>query len=759
MIIISAVFLLVLSISKNSSNHIEDTFNTADIGDLMLWYKHGTLTSDEIGKIKNLNEIDKMDITTAVYTQEKNNVYINGQQAGLYFQFQVYNQNKHKYNVFNKSLTGYKSNAADLKEGEIYLPISLASKYHCKAGDNVEIKTTVLSLTLTIKGFVEEPTMGNPLIGGYKNVFISQADYDSIYKFANSNEFLATDIVQVYCSDNANLSGNELSVLLNNTANIVEKANTTVSLDEFKSYSRIITNIFMGVLMVFGALLFAVVLIVMGHSITTSIEMDYKNLGILKSQGYSGMNLKAVYILQYFGTILVGCVIGIVLGTLGVEMLNRVFVQITGLLIGGSVAALESAIALLAICLIIVVFIFIKTSRIGRIRPLDAIIETREVRKIRARVRFTIDKSLLSFKMAFRQITTNMKQYISSFTIVVLLVFFIMSIEMILTCFEAGNILEQFYGFTFDIEVNYKNNIDNREEVEKIIKGDSPITSTSEFYSASYTVNGSSVLGNAVDSSERFTNIYKGSAPSNETEVAITEVFAKAYDVKIGDNLDVTLNGNTKSYVITGYYQSVSKAGMQFSMLTSGLKRLDPSIEITTYDYKLADNGKASEIATKLKDQFGNEIEVTTLTDVLGTVNTITSLSKVIVIFVYSISVIFIIVAANMICGKIFLMELRDYGIYKSLGFSSQNLRAQFSIRFGILAVLGSGIGVLLSTMLNKQLIGAILRTLGITNFNANYTVFSIIGPILIMSITMSLSSYILSRKIKNVSTKMLISE
>lgn len=760
MFLISAILTLVLSASYNGKKHVDEALNYANTGELTLWYTHGTL-QDEVAQIEELDEIEKVDDVLAIYTSEKNDVTIGGEPAELYFQFQVYDTSNHNYHVYNKSRTSFLSEVEKLASGEIYLPVSLANKYNCDIDDEVIIQTESFHMSFHIKGFVEEPTMGNPVIGGYKNVFISQRDFDTLYEeYEKATEELITcDIVQVYVKDGYDLTDHELSSLLNDTNYFVDKANTTVSRAEFASYSSIMLNVFISVLLVFGIILFIIVLIVVGHNITSSIEMDYKNLGILKALGYCGSQLQLIYILQYLMTAIVGSVVGFIVGSIGVRLFNTIFVGITGLLIGDELALPAISACIVAIWIFMVLFTLLNTVRISKIRPLNAIVGMREVKKKLVTVKMGLGQKGLDFKMAVRQITSNFKQYISSLFIIALLIFFIMCVEMILTCFEKGNILEEFYGFTFDIEVNYKDNLDLKDEVDKEIANQSDISWNSEFYTGTFTVEGSAVLGNAVRDSERFTNIYKGVAPTKENEIAVTEVFAEAFDIKIGDSVQVGLDETTKTFTITGFYQSVGKAGMQFTMLVSGLKTLNPDEKLTVYDYALKDNKKVEEIVDGLKDKYGEKLEITTISDVLGVIDIISSLSMLIVILVYGISIVFIISVISMVCRKLFTMEQHDYGIYKAIGFTSGRLRTQFSLRFVCIGILGVVIGLILSLCLNKVILGFMLKSMGITNFNANYTAASILLPVIIMCFTLFICSYFASRRINKVNTRMLIVE
>lgn len=121
--------------------------------------------------------------------------------------------------MYNQKRTSFLSKVDKLSKGEIYLPVSLASKYDCDIDDEVKIETKSFSKNFHIKGFVEEPTMGNPVIGGYKNVFISQEDFDTLYEEYEkaTGELIACDIIQVYVKDGSKLTDHQLSSLLNDT--------------------------------------------------------------------------------------------------------------------------------------------------------------------------------------------------------------------------------------------------------------------------------------------------------------------------------------------------------------------------------------------------------------------------------------------------------------------------------------------------------------------------------------------------------------
>jgi uncharacterized protein YoxC len=110
-----------------------------------------------------------------------------------------------------------------------------------------------------------------------------------------------------------------------------------------------------------------------------------------------------------------------------------------------------------------------------------------------------------------------------------------------------------------------------------------------------------------------------------------------------------------------------------------------------------------------------------------------------------------------MFCKKAFLQERKDIGIYKSLGFTSTKLRLQFAVRFLIVSLIGSAFGAVLSVLFTQPILTATFRILGVSVFNAQFTVMSFVIPILIVAVSFFVFSFFASRKIKKVEIKELV--
>lgn len=78
-------------------------------------------------------------------------------------------------------------------------------------------------------------------------------------------------------------------------------------------FMLILQNGFSAMLLAFVAVLLGAVLAVLGHSISSTIRADYKNMGVLKTVGLTTRDLRRVLLVQYGAAILAGMAMGLLL--------------------------------------------------------------------------------------------------------------------------------------------------------------------------------------------------------------------------------------------------------------------------------------------------------------------------------------------------------------------------------------------------------------------------------------------------------------
>jgi ABC-type antimicrobial peptide transport system permease subunit len=174
--------------------------------------------------------------------------------------------------------------------------------------------------------------------------------------------------------------------------------------------------------------------------------------------------------------------------------------------------------------------------------------------------------------------------------------------------------------------------------------------------------------------------------------------------------------------------------------------------------YSLKDASQRFAIADQINEKF-SDIVTATASEEDSVMDLYAVARNAMTVIIYVISIVFSLVVVMMVCKKAFLQERRDIGIYKSLGFTSAKLRLQFAVRFLIVSIIGSAVGTVLSFFFTEKVLTMVFRLLGISSFNAQFTVMSFAVPVAIIAVSFFSFAYLASSRIKTVEIKELVIE
>ena len=224
--------------------------------------------------------------------------------------------------------------------------------------------------------------------------------------------------------------------------------------------------------------------------------------------------------------------------------------------------------------------------------------------------------------------------------------------------------------------------------------------------------------------------------------------------------MTVANNGKKADYTIVGIVQSTAQSGRIFYMTLEGAKKI--GIKPFMTNIYLDDKDKADEIANMLNKDFSDRLvakasDKTTVYD--STEELVNMFLMLIICIVVGVSAVFLLVAVSLICKVTFLRERTDIGIFKATGFTTGNLRAQFSVRFLIIGVLGCLIGTIIALFATNPLLSMLMSIVGMTDFMHKLTVPEVLIPALVICLCFAGFSYMSSKRIRSVSTTELICE
>lgn len=755
MMIIALSLTAILSIIDNSLESIEAAHEIANTGDVQIFISDAKYTKEQRELLETHSMVGRVEDNLAIST-------ICGS-VGENATKNSWCLMKLKENVklFTEDFSGYEETVPTLKQGEIYVSEGLISSFGGKIGEKVSVETVGGKYEFTIRGIVLEPFTGSAVIG-IKQLYVSDKDFEKMMKEAQGKElngnYAAVHLLMVYKAEDCTLDSSSFCHELNQDTGILDHAIMSLTKDMSVHYTNLMPEIIVSILIVFLILLVVIVLIVTGHNLSTSIEMEYGNLGILKSQGFGKGKIRFLFFLQYFMAQVCGVILGMLLAIPMVRTMGNVFFPITGVISKHSISFGKTFGILVAILLLSAGFIFLVTAKIGKISPIRAIQGGREEIYFDSRIKAPISKKGLSASLALRQFTSCKRRYAAIIVVVSILVFFMMTINVLGTLLTSKTTMEAM-GMTYsECDVQFKEKM-RKEQVLLVEETIEEITSIEKKYYVSmhyFTFEGEKMAGQVYGNPEAV-SVYEGRAPLYDNEIVITEILAKEFQLELGDEVCIGNNNQKQQYLISGIFQTMNDTGRCFAISLEGAKRIGKD-DIYYAGYSLSEPEKRDEVAKALNEKYG---EILTAEAYHGTnmEDTFQLIINVVKGLIYSISIVFALVVVVMVCSKAFLQERTDIGIYKAIGFTSKRLRLQFALRFFIVAILGSLLGTMFSVLFSGILLKSLLKGMGLTHITVSFTFLTIMIPVLLLCLCFFLFAYLASGKTRKVEVRELVTE
>ncbi len=746
----------VLSVMDNSAEALDAALEYADSGDVAVYMSSDVLTDALRTQLEENPLVERtryLDAACADNAEVGEKIYANG-----IFLTRL----RDGIRLYNSDADGFAETIPPLKDWEVYLPLGMKAKLECGSGDLIRFFFQEKAFDFRIAGFVQEPTQGAANIG-WKQVFISGQALDIILEECNKeNIFVDTTIIMIYKSPDCTLSAAKFSRQLNLETKIITNAMGALTRADTVRYTMILWQIVSYVLLLFVSLLFVIVLIVMGHSILTEVELDYVNLGILKAQGFSNRKIRQYLLAGYLLCELAGGAAGSLFAFPLSIFLGRLMMQNTAILPKNGLSAGMLFLILFAVLLVSAAMIGIQTRKVGKISPIRAISGGRPEIYFDSRLILPIRRRGLFLNLALRQLVTGKRRYLGTIFIVAILTFFMFSINLIGNLFTSRAALEAMGIEISDVELRCLALLDDatEREIEALTAAYSPIRKKYYTHTNYMSINGENLRCECYKYPEYINGILKGRAPLYDNEILITEMIAEILDIGMGDIVTVSKNEMEAEFIISGIYQCAYDSGMNFALSLDGAKKLGAE-QISYIGFCLSKPEHSSEIVEALNREFSGLIEAELFDFNASVMNdgmidsVIASLKAVIYIF----SVLFSLIVVELICSKSFSIERTDIGILRAVGFSVVGLRLSFALRFFIISLPGSALGMVLSSAFSSRLIGGILSMAGFSRVDVNFTLLTVLTPVLIMGLCFFLFAYSAAHRIRRVAVRELVVE
>ncbi len=635
-------------------------------------------------------------------------------------------------------LLNLNNEVVDIRKGEIGVPIYYMQKYNLHIGDKIWVVKNNNEQELTISSFVRDVQM-NPSIVSSKRFVISDEDFERIKgNFGESEyliEFQLTDVNKI----------NEFETLYQ-SSNLPQKG-PSITYSLFKTLNSLTDGIIAAVLIIISALLMLIASLCIRFTIMTSMEEDYREIGVMKAIGITSKDIQKLYVTKYVVISAGGCLCGYILSL----FVTKIFTSNITLYMGAADKSILHNVVPLIITtllfLVIILFCRIILREFRGITAIDALRSRDKLGKRKIKNSFSLNQSKIknvNIFIGIQDVVKRFKLYRVLSLILIIAVFMIVVPVNFLYTIQSPQFVNYMGTGKSDIRIDLQQteNIEKRfKDVISYLQNDDEVENYAAFVTSTFKmVNADGTHENLNVEVGDFTKFpldyIQGMAPKNENEIALSYMNANELKKNVGDNIVLFVDGKEKTLTISGMYQDVTNGGKtakaSFSYNTENILwyvvnvDLNPNVNL---------QGKVKEY----KQNF-HSAKLTDTDDYLKQTlgETIKQLRLVTQVSIW-ISILISVLITAMFFKMLLAKDSSQILIMKSIGFSSKDIRIQYVTRSIVIVLIGILTGTFLAATFGEMLVSWLGSFMGAAHikFVVNPIVSYIICPaILFISVT-----------------------
>ena len=741
-LIVSSVSSALITIWNSTKRYEKEALAQTDYKDVSFWISNLNFAEPLVTQLENLERADEVSFEKIIFADYE----MNQKESDSEVQLIAY-ENNGQFKFFKAvsqkggiKIAGFDTVPTNIKNGEIYLPVSFCSSFNAKSGDVIQIITARngIRTAFTVAGFFEDAVAGSTLIG-MKRFLINIYDYEKLCSISQSHgiDSLARKgflihVAQKTISDKR-LSDSDFIKYLNENSSLPRFTEQVHSASVIFGFMMLLQNIFSAIFAVFVFVLFIVTVCVLIHTIKNDIKSERKNCGILKELGFTSKDISLIFEFVFSIPIILGLGTGFALSFLISNFLVRMLIFSSGLLVNVKMPYYFCIPLLIFIFLILFLSIIYASLELKNISPLEAV---HNLQKSKMKLhKNPLHQKAFQFHLALRQLLSRKSSYIGVLLVSLLLVFFA-SIAGRLDSWLGKNgegLMEAFNPADHHLGVQSFGSA-TREDFEKVIENESEISGYYMLAMPMLRLNGTEHKANVISTPEEY-HIIHGKTCLNKNEIVITEFLLKDLGLKIGDSVQVASRTGSEFFTISGTYQCANDMGENFGMNREGFLSIsEDNPALWCHHYFLRNPEKRIAVMQELEKIYGTEIHVHE--NAWPGLYSILSAMKKLITCMYILSAVFVVTAVLLSSKKLLKEEAYDIKRYNLLGYTPHSLSISFTLRFLIVCLIGSSFSLFLSSIITDPLANCLVRIAGISGFVSNPSVQQIITPVLILTMS-----------------------
>lgn len=763
-LILSSMFLgLSLSLLKLVDRPFDMVFNKLNGSHIILLYDYNSVKSSELNTwFQNQNEVESITEPTPYFMFNGPFIYKNTE-IDVMAHITEHNTSNLKQ---DKLLVVTGANKKHPEIGEVWLPNHFASNYGMLLNDTISINTAGGIFHFTISAFVTDPHYLSGVINPTR-IWVSSGSLSFYAPIQEINNVMTGVRLK---------KPEHLEKVMKEFNDEFEFQGTKLEYTLFKAAFSSLYKILSTVLLFFSILALIISLIVIKATISSQILSDFKQIGVLKSIGFTPLNIILIYVSQFSFIAIIAIPIGLTASSLVVESLIESMISSIGLsTINYELSSSYIVTSIVVMTLVLLITLF-QGNKAGKIKPMEALRNSFNAKK-----KHLSGKSSMFMQSANLPLSAilgisylrerNRGKYSLALSFVFIIFIIVFSINVSHSFSRLGE-NKPAWGFdSSDIIVsrsnskvlalNHKQIIETFESKGKEIKTIIP-----------YSYSTLSILSdNNKPVQEIFGKVYSGNisdfglmnlqgrSPKNADEIAICSGTSKKFNKHSGDSIKVFIEGQIKTFTVCGIYQDISNFGQGFRLHQEAMVKLNPLFEPNLYGLELSPEVNKEEFKNQLLKEIGASINIEMSVEESKTIIGIISNMKAGTI---AISIFFILIMAIIINNHINIyinQNKLSFGKLKSIGYTTKQLKKSLIWKMGFILLIGGTVGTALSILSSPMIMGALTSGIGLDKFPFTSSFTGTAAANFGLFLVVLLSTWIASSNIRKLNPRILITD
>lgn len=600
----------------------------------------------------------------------------------------------------------------------IYLPMLYGTGDNYKVGDTIELTLLGERLRYTVCGFFNSPMAGSHNCGLF-TFLLTEEQFEKL-----SQKACALPTVYASARLRDKMRGEAVEDALRDDLIEAFPAATVFGNNyELVSTSRyILQMICAGLLSAMAFLVLLIAVVVIASHVTQYIRENMQDLGALKAVGYTSGQLIRALLVQFSGLCALAAAIGAALSYLVFPAVNEMMIAQTGIPYRVRFLPLPLCAVILFIAGSVAAAVYLAARRIKKLEPILALrqgVATHSFRKNHvplSRTALPLDMAL-ALKTTCTSVRQNVTVCVTMLALSLIVVFAGVMFENVIR--DIRPFVDMIAGESADACLNV--NIPSEQALRDALAADERVEKFYQFTNNNTEiqhVGGGSLAVSIIEDADLLNNqgmIIEGRFPKYENEVVLGAKYAKEYGLAPGDEVSLKIGGAQEKYLVAGLVQISNNLGKDCILTRGGYEKMDLLLNVSYY-VNLVDGTDIDAFNTEFSERFGTEMNaaLNILSILEGTSSVYVLLITLIVAAVLILGGITVAFVLYLLAGSLVNSKKREYGILKSIGFTTGRLILQTALSFMPAAVISAAVGVAVGIQIINPLLSLFLGGIGL---------------------------------------------